>query len=46
MIYLRSLASWLADIYLGPKCPIGCGYRGRGPRTMGTHIDRYHADGL
>jgi hypothetical protein len=38
-----ALLDWLADCLFGPRCPIGCGYRARGPRTMFAHMAIDHA---
>lgn len=40
---MRSLLAWLADVMLGPPCPHRCGYRGRGPRSLDTHVHVEHA---
>ncbi|MDI6911461.1 hypothetical protein [Nocardioides sp.] len=39
---MRNLLAWLADLVLGPACPIGCGYRARGWRTLAWHCDYDH----
>lgn len=43
---MTSFLAWLANVLLGPACPHGCGYRGRGPRTLAAHCDYDHAGDL
>jgi hypothetical protein len=33
----------ILDTLLGPRCPYGCGHRGRGSRSLTWHINRDHA---
>jgi hypothetical protein len=39
---VRSLLAWLADVVLGPRCPVGCGERVF-PKDEATHVDVEHA---
>lgn len=41
---MTSFLAWLADVLLGPACPIGCGHRARGPRTLARHLYIDHGD--
>jgi hypothetical protein len=35
--------AWLLDVLIGPKCPLGCGYRARGHNTLIAHKRIEHA---
>lgn len=39
---MKSVLTWVADVLLGPRCPLGCGYRARGWRTLNSHCDYEH----
>lgn len=41
---MNGLLAWLADVILGPPCPIPprCWYRGRGKRSLDKHVARDH----
>jgi hypothetical protein len=41
---MKSLIAWLADVFLGPRCPQPlCDHRARGWRTLADHHDLEHA---
>ena len=41
---ITNMLTRLVDVLIGPRCPLGCGARLRGWRTVASHCDREHAD--
>lgn len=37
----RAFLAWLNHYY--PPCPLGCGHRARGWRTLADHVELEHA---
>jgi len=38
---MNPFLAWLADVMLGPRCPV-CGDRARGHRTLAVHVRYFH----